>query len=186
MLTHCGTQKIETIRLHLRQFEYSDAGEMLRHWISDPKIQSMLSEPVYKTKEEVGGLLDKYISSYAKQDYYRWAIIEKESNLCIGQVAIFLVDSKNHFGEIEYCIGRDFHRRGFASEAVKAIIDYGFKNINFHKIQVCHKEMNEASKGVIQKCGFIYEGTLRDYFYMDDKYVSRLYYSILRKEWETK
>ena len=145
MVTHCGTQKIETDRLELRQFQYSDDEDML--------------------------------------EYYRWAVIEKKSQICIGQIAFFLVNTQNHFGEIEYCIGSKFQRNGYMTEAVKAIIDYGFNDMNLHKVQVCHKENNEASKGVIQKCKFKYEGALRDFFYMNGKYVSRLYYSILREEW---
>ena len=185
MLEHCGTIEIKTERLLLRQFKRTDAEDMLKHWISDPNIQSMLSEPIYATKEEVRELLDKYITSYQNDDYYRWAIVEKESLACIGQIAIFLVNEKNHWCEIEYGIGSQFHRRGFASEATKAIINFAFAKVNVHKIQVCHKENNVASKGVIQKCGFTYEGTLRDYFFMDGKYVNRCYYSMLKSEWET-
>jgi ribosomal-protein-alanine N-acetyltransferase len=184
MLTHCGTKEIETSRLYLRQFKYSDGDDMLKHWISDPKVQSMLSEPIYSTKEEVRGLLEQYIAAYQNDDYYRWGIVEKESLACIGQIAIFLVNEKNHWCEIEYCIGSQFHRKGFASEAAKAIIDFAFEQVNFHKMQVCHKENNMASKGVILKCGFICEGTLRDYFYMDGNYVSRCFYSMLKPEWE--
>ena len=185
MLTHCGTKEIGTDRLYLRPFNYGDGDDMLEYWIGDPKIQSMISEPVYSTKEEVIGLLDKYITSYQNGDYYRWAVTEKESLACIGQIAIYLVNEKNHWGELEYCIGSRFHRKGFATEAVKAVINFGFESVNFHKIQVCHKEHNIASKGVIQKCGFKYEGTLRDYFYMDGGYVSRCVYSMLRTEWES-
>ena len=184
MLTHCGTKDIETDRLYLRRFKYSDDDDMLKYWIADPKIQSMLSEPIYSTKEEVKELLDKYIISYQNNDYYRWAIVEKESLACIGQIAIFLANEKNHWCEIEYCIGSQFHRKGFVTEATKAIMSFAFDKVNFHKIQVCHKEHNVASKGVILKCGFVYEGTLRDYFYMDGKYVSRCHYSMLKSEWE--
>jgi ribosomal-protein-alanine N-acetyltransferase len=155
---------------------------MLRYWVSDAAIQSMYSEPVYSTKQEVKGLLDKYIDAYKKDDYYRWAIIFRDTNECIGQIAYFLVDSKNHFAEIEYCIGSNFQQKGIATEATKAIIKYGFEKINLHKVQVCHKSINIPSKKVIEKCGFVYEGTLRDFFYMDDRYVDRLYYSILRDE----
>ena len=75
MLTHVGTSTIETERLLLRRFLYTDDDAMLKYWISDEKIQSMYSEPVYTTKEAVKGLLNKYITSYQKEDYYRWAII---------------------------------------------------------------------------------------------------------------
>lgn len=183
MLTHIGTTTLETERLLLRRFEYTDAETMLKYWISDEKIQSMYSEPVYKTKEAVKELLDKYICSYEKEDYYRWAIVFKDTGECIGQIAYFLIDTKNHFAEIEYCIGSAFQRRGYATEATKAVIRYGFEKMHLHKVQICTKEINVASKRVIEKCGFIYEGTLRDYFYMDGEYVGRQYYSMLESEY---
>lgn len=184
MLTHISTQAIETERLVLRRFEYSDSTSMLRNWIADEKIQSLYSEPTYETEEAVTELLTKYITSYEKEDYYRWAIIDKGANECMGQIAYFLVDSKNHFAEIEYCIGSAFQCRGYATEATKAVIKYGFEKMNLHKVQICTKTINIPSKRVIEKCGFTYEGTLRDYFYMNGEYVGRLYFSILRSEYE--
>ena len=184
MLTHVGTNTITTERLILRQFEYKDDESMLKNWVADEKIQSLYSEPVYSTKEAVRELLNKYIGSYDKSDYYRWAVVERKSGECIGQIAFFLVDSKNHFAEIEYCIGSKFQCNGYATEATKAIIAYGFNTINFHKIQICTKTINAPSKRVIEKCGFTYEGTLRDFFYMNGEYVGRLYYSMLKSEFE--
>ncbi len=184
MLTHNGTKTIETERLILRRFEYTDDTAMLKYWIADEKIQSLYSEPVYSTKEEVKELLDIYIGSYKKPDYYRWAIIEKDCGECIGQIAYFLVDNKNHFAEIEYCIGSEFQCRGYATEATKAIISFGFDEINLHKVQICTKTINQPSKRVIEKCGLTYEGTLRDYFFMNGEYVGRHYFSILRSEYE--
>lgn len=65
------------------------------------------------------------------------------------------------------------------------MIAYGFNNINLHKVQICTKTINKASKRVIEKCGFAYEGTLRDFFYMNGDYVGRLYFSMLRSEYES-
>ena len=185
VLTHYGTITIDTQRIHLRRFCYSDSDDMLKNWVSDPEIQSLLSEPVYSTKQEVAELLKKYIESYDKPDYYRWAIVLKETNECIGQIAFFLIDNKNHFGEIEYCIGKEFQRKGLATECTEALIDFGFEKIQLNKIQICHKANNTPSKRVIEKCGFKYEGTLRDFFYMDGKYIDRLYSSILREEYKS-
>lgn len=179
-----GTQVIETEGLIMRRFKYSDDDAMLKYWVADEKIQSLYSEPTYNTKDEVRGLLDKYISSYENSDYYRWAIIDKVTKECIGQIAYFLVDSKNHFAEIEYCIGSAFQCKGLATEATKAVIKYGFERMNLHKVQICTKTINKPSQRVIEKCGFIYEGTLRDYFFMDNQYVGRMYYSLLRSEFK--
>ena len=175
MLTHVGTQTIETERLILRKFEYTDCDAVFKNWASDEKVQIMYSEPTYRTLEEVNGLLDKYIGNY-----------EREDGECIGQIAYFLVDSKNHFAEIEYCIGADFQCKGYCTEAAKAVIAFGFDKINLHKVQICTKTINTPSKKVIEKCGFTYEGTLRDYFFMSGKYVGRLYFSILREEYESR
>ncbi|WP_099203652.1 GNAT family N-acetyltransferase [Miniphocaeibacter massiliensis] len=183
MLNHCGTKRIELDRLILRKFEHKDNQDMLDYWISDEKIQNMYAEPVYSSREEVKELLDKYNTSYKNNNYYRWAVIEKQSNICIGQISIYYVDSENHYCEIEYCIGSKFQGNGYCTEVVKTILKYSFENINLNRVQVSHKENNIASKKVIEKCGFVYEGTLRDYFYDNGKYIDRLYYSILKNEW---
>lgn len=183
MVSHCGTQTIETDRLVLRKFKYEDNQNMLKYWISDPNIQFLYFEPIYSNYDEVKKLLDEYISSYEDNDYYRWAIEEKDSSCCIGQIAFFLMDVDNHFAEIEYCVGSDFQRNGYVTEATKAILDFGFNKVDLHKIQICHAEDNLVSKAIIDKCNFKYEGTLRDYFFVDGKYLDRSFYSILKKEY---
>ena len=182
MLTHVGTRPIKTERLLLRPFPPSDAASVLANWASDEAVQSLYAEPTYTTFEAVNGLLEKYIGGYERPDYYRWAVVEPSSGQCIGQIAYFLVDGKNHFGEIEYCIGRAFQNRGYATEVTRAVVAFGFEQMNLHKVQISVKEINPASRRVIEKCGFTYEGTLRDYFYESGRYVSRLYYSMLRSE----
>lgn len=184
MLNHLGTQLIETKDLILRRFEFSDCEAMLKNWIADEKVQAMYFEPAYKTKEAVDELLSKYINAYESSDCYRWAIVLKKSGECIGQIAYFLVDSKNNFAEIEYCIGAAFQNNGFATQAAKAVIKYGFEKIKLHKVQICHTSKNPRSKRVIEKCALKLDGVLRDYFFVNGDYQDRLYYSILANEYE--
>ena len=165
-------------------FSMDDADSMMRNWVSDDNIQGMYGEPSYKTKEAVEALINKFIKRCQGGYSYRWAIVEKTSGECIGQVAYFLVDSHGAFGEIEYCIGSVFQGKGYATEATKAVIDCGFRRIGFNKVQICVRPANTPSKSVIEKCGFTYEGALRDYFMINDKYEDRLYYSILKDEWK--
>ena len=178
----CGTQEIETPRLRLRPFCLEDAESVWRNWAGDETVQDMYGEPVYKTPEEAKKLLERYINGYCTGYTFRWGIFEKASGECIGQVAYFLVDKNNSWGEIEYCIGAAYQGNGYATEATKAVIEYGFREIGFHKVQICVRPSNSSSKRVIEKCGFEYEGTLRDYFFRNGAYEGRMYYSLLATE----
>ncbi len=189
MLTHKGTQTIETERLVLRKFEYADTTSMIKNWVADEVVQTYYCEPVYKTESEVKELLERYIGAYENTNTYRWTITLKETGESIGQIAYFLVDEKNHFAEMEYCVGAAFQGTGLATEAARAVVAFGFTEMNLHKVQICHMPHNPASRRVIEKCGLKFEGTSRDHFYSnglytDAMYVDRMYYSILRHEFE--
>ena len=184
MVTHVGTQMIETERLILRRFEYSDIDSMLRNWIADEETQGGYGEPYYPTPEAVRDLFDtKYIISYVKNDYYRWAVIEKETLECIGQIAFFRMDTANRHGEIEYVIGPAFQGEGYATEMTKAVIAFGFDQIHLHRIEIDCRTENKASQRVIEKCGLKYEGVFRDFFWRRDHYEGRQVFSILEREW---
>lgn len=183
MLKSSFTTEVNTERLLLRRFAPTDADSVFRNWAADPDVQLNYGEPVYDTPQKVSELINSYVSKYDDPYFYRWAVIEKDTGECIGQIAYFLVDPKNEFAEIEYCIGASFQGKGYATEACKEIIRYGFDVIGLHKVQICCRTTNQKSRSVIEKCGLVYEGTLRDYFKMSDgTFEGRMYYSILRKE----
>lgn len=184
MLTHTGMQTINTDRLLLRPFSFADAPSVHHNWAGDKQVQNDYGEPVYDTLEAARELLERYINSYDKPETYRWGIfLKNEPDNCIGQAAFFIVDSKNEFCEIEYCIGRAYQNKGYTTEAVKAITAYGFDTVGFNRIQVSCRHVNIPSKRVIEKCGFTYEGTLRQYFNHLGEFHDRLYFSILRSEY---
>ena len=85
------------------------------------------------------------------------------------------------YGEPSYKTHEEM--RGLLEKYISSyVIRYGFEKINFNKVQICVRPSNLPSKKVIDKCGFTYEGTLREYFFRNGKYEDRMYHSILRKE----
>ena len=103
-MRHSGTQMITTTRLLLRPFEQNDCGDMLAGWIGNPEVQAEYGEPVYTTPEQVKQLLTHWIARYTRPDFYRWAIIERQSGKNIGQIAFCKVYEDCRTAEIEYCI----------------------------------------------------------------------------------
>ncbi len=148
---HCGTRTIDTPRLLLRRFEAGDLRNMLENWASDPAVQIEYGEPVYSTVQEAEGLLNKYISGYSSDSFYRWAVIEKESGRNIGQIAFCRVYEELRTAEIEYCIGTVFQGRGYAGEALSAVIGHIFTNTDFQRLEAYHRAENTRSGRVLEK-----------------------------------
>lgn len=150
-MKHCGTQIIETKRLRLRPFVLSDAADLLELWIADPNVQSEYGEPTYETMEAVEGLLNKWIAGYESPAFYRWAMIEGESGRCVGQIAFCRVYEDCRAAEIEYCVGSSRWGRGYAGEALAAVIDHIFAHTDFAWLEAYHRAENEKSGRVLQK-----------------------------------
>lgn len=150
-MNHCGTQKIETKRLILRQFVMEDARDMLELWIADPNVQSEYGEPTYETMEEITELLKKWIAGYENPAFYRWAMVEQESNRCIGQIAFCRVYEDCRAAEIEYCVSAHFWGKGYAGEALQTVIDYTFANTDFAWLEAYHRAENAKSGRVLEK-----------------------------------
>ncbi|MFX1281579.1 MAG: GNAT family N-acetyltransferase [Promethearchaeota archaeon] len=84
-----------------------------------------------------------------------------------------------------YIIGEcDYWGKGFATEAAKLVVEYGFNELNLHKINAIVFAPNISSVRVVEKNGFKLELTLTNEMYVDGKYVDALRYSLLKKEWE--
>ena len=148
---HCDTQMIETKLLLLRPFQMTDAVDLLELWIADPAVQSEYGEPVYETPDTVESLLNKWIAGYESPAFYRWAMIERESGRCVGQIAFCRVYEDCKAAEIEYCVGSSRWGRGYAGEALQAVIDHIFANTDFAWLEAYHREENEKSCRVLQK-----------------------------------
>lgn len=98
--------------------------------------------------------------------------------------AIGLINKGDGLGEIGYWIGVPFWGRGYASEAARAVVRFGFEERNLHRIFAQHFTRNPASGKVLQNAGMMYEGTLRGHLKKWDEYVDVACYGILRSEWK--
>ena len=184
MLEHCGTIDIKTERLLLRQFKLTDAEDMLKYWISYAETQARYLDQVYTSQEDVEQLLSTWIENYTSESFYKWAIVELESNCCVGQVSLWF--NEDEYCIPTYCIGDKFQRRGYMTEAFKAVLEFAFTKLGAEKIDIATRSVNAGSQKVITNCGFRHIETDKNALYENGVQVDRYFYVLTRKEWFAK
>jgi len=158
---------------------------MYENWIGDQEIQSGYGEPVYDDVGLIRDLLDKWLVAYRSDEFYRWAIVLKENQANIGQIAFCHVDLEHNFADLEYCLGRSYQGKGYAGEALAAVISFTFEQTGLNRLQAFHRGRNVSSARLLQQSALLYEGTLKQSFYYSDtgEYDDRVYYGITRADY---
>ena len=184
MLTHKGTQTIETPRLLLRKACREDAEPMFRNWASDPEVTKYLTWPTYENVETADGILDDWIAEYEKGSFYQWMIVLKELGEPIGSISVVRQNETVEEAEIGYCIGSNWWHRGIMTEALAAVIDYLFAEVGMNRVSARHDPNNPHSGAVMRKCGMKYEGTHRACDRNNQGICDTAQYAVLRSEWK--
>lgn len=182
MLTHKGTKRIETERLVLRRFTMEDAQAMYDNWASDDDVTRYLTWPTHTDIGVSRWVLNDWVGSYEKDDYYQWAIVLKELGQPIGSIAV--VDHRDDVGKasIGYCMGKRWWHRGIMPEALRAVIGFLMDEVGFQRVEAVHAPENPNSGAVMRKAGMTYEGTLRRNGRNNQGICDECYYGILAEE----
>lgn len=184
MLTHKGTQTIETSRLILRRGRMEDAEPMFRNWASDAEVTKYLTWPAHGSIEVTRKVLAGWLAEYEKDDYYQWMIELKEIGEPIGSISAVRQNQSIGSAEIGYCIGRPWWHKGIMSEALRAVIDLLFREVGMNRIEARHDPNNPHSGRVMRKCGMKYEGTTHASDRNNQGVCDADHYAILRSDWE--
>ena len=171
--------KMETKRLTLRELTMEDF-DALYEILSDP--QTMQHYPAPFDKEETQRWIMRNMERYAELGFGLWAVILKETGELIGDCGITMQNIHGQrLPEIGYHIRRNLWRRGYASEAAQACMDFIFTRTSFNSVYSYMKYTNEASYGVALKNGMTF---IEEY---DDPINTRTrVYAITREEWHVK
>ena len=119
-------------------------------------------------------------------DMHRYAIVLHEQDVLIGSVSIHNINHLNRNAFIGIFIGEEECRgKGYGTEAVRLILNYGFMTLNLHNIMLTVHADNSAAIACYKKVGFREEGRLREWVYKDGIYVDKIYMGILAHEFES-
>ena len=181
-MKHCGTLPLETDRLILRRFAVDDAEAMYRNWCSDAEVTKFLTWPPHKSVEVSRRVLSGWVESYARENYYQWAVVPKALGEPIGSIAAVGMNEDTEMVHIGYCIGRAWWHQGYTTEALRALIGFFFDTVGVNRIEAQHDPRNPHSGMVMQRCGLKYEGTLRQAVRSNQGVCDACWYALLRED----
>lgn len=148
---------LETKRLYLREFEVID-GVYLFELNNDPDVIKYTGNSAFKSIEEAKNFVENY-DDYEKNGYGRWAVCLKSTNEFLGWCGLKYDPKKN-----EVDLGFRFFQQkwgnGYATEAAKACVNYGFSVLKINKIVGRAYIENKASIAVLEKCNLIFKNNI--------------------------
>jgi RimJ/RimL family protein N-acetyltransferase len=169
---------IETERLSLRSFREDDVSAFF-DLSQDLDVMRFVGDRRVPTLQEVWRWIAGWIGHWAMRSYGQWAIEERSSGRLIGRAGI--VNPAEWPGpEVGYLLGRPWWGRGYATEAARAAMDWGFEQIGFDELISLIDPQNAASIKVATRLG---EGHRGEVDLLDHRV---LIYGISRADWRAK
>ncbi|WP_211748362.1 GNAT family N-acetyltransferase [Paenibacillus sp. Marseille-Q4541] len=182
----CGGHlpELHTERLWLRKLRDQDSQQIFKIW-SDPLVTKFMNIESMHSEEDAREMIELLHKCSLTEEGFRWAIIEKSSGNVIGSCGF------NHWqlegayrGEIGYELASSHWRKGLMTEAVNAMLDYGFTVMELNRIEALVDPRNSASAQLLASLSFTCEGILRQLQYTSTGYKDMQMHSLLFEEWK--
>jgi len=157
--------------------------EQYTKWMNDFNTTDYLGRSHnIMTLEKEKEFLEKHIGDEAT-----FNIVTLDNDKLIGTISLENLDHINRRGTLGIFIGDEIEReKGYGTEAIRLILDYGFNYLNLNNINLDVMEFNERAKACYKKCGFVETGRRRKSEFLDGKYYDRIRMDILKDEFTGK
>ncbi|HJB26383.1 MAG TPA: GNAT family N-acetyltransferase [Firmicutes bacterium] len=148
---------IETPRLILRHFTHRDAQQVFDRWMSDEVVASTVNWEAHKNVQVTKRVIHAWEQMYRQGEFYNWALVLKGTDCIIGSIDFHDISKLGRTADIGYCVARSYWGQGFATEALKAVLQYGFEVLHFERVSAEYLWENPASGRVMEKAGMRFE-----------------------------
>ena len=172
---------LETERLLLRSIDLSDVDDLFKI-LNDPDVAEYDYFYPVETKEKTFSFIERYQRELEGNEEITWGIILKENQKLIGTCCLGNFDKGAKRAEIGYALSKAQWGKGYATEAAKKILTYGFKNIKLNRIEATITPGNDSSVRVLEKLGFQREGLVRQRDLIKGKVVDGIIMGLLKSE----
>jgi len=172
---------IDTERLRIRPYAESDIAELIPLIGTREVAETTLRIAHPYTEQDAKAFLE-----IAKEPGKLWlAITLRADGRQIGGIGL-RIDEQHQHAELGYWLGLPYWGLGYATEAARAMLRYGFRELGLHRIFASHFKHNPASGNILKKLGMRYEGCQREHLLKWGHFVDSELYGLLRQEWETR
>lgn len=175
--------QLETTRLTLREFRADDWPDV-NVYTSDPLVVQYMSfgpTTIDQTREH----LQWCIAAAQEQPrrIYELAVILKDQQRLIGGCTLALDPADRRQAAFSYLLNREYWGQGYVTEAMQAMLTFGFTELRLHRIADTCDTRNLASARVMEKLGMRREGHVRETIWQDGRWYDEYLYAILAHEW---
>jgi ribosomal-protein-alanine N-acetyltransferase len=162
---------LETDRGYLREVRISDVNEHYYNWLNDWEVIQFLESRFFPNSTES---LQKYVESkIGDRDNLFLAIVLRSDNRHIGNIKLGPINWIHRTGDIGVLIGqKDCWGKGYATEAIKLLVDHAFRILNLKKVTASAYDVNRGSIKAFENAGFEIEGVRKEQCYFEGRYVN--------------
>jgi ribosomal-protein-alanine N-acetyltransferase len=176
---------LTTPRLILREFVVADAPALFRIR-GDIRVTRLNSGQPMKSMDEARDLISKALKAFEDKRRIDWGIVLKgEPNAgVIGRVGYNYWLQQDRRASIGYDLAFRYWGNGIMTEAVRAIVAFGFEQMNLHRVEADAAAENFGSIRVLEKVGFKREGLQEDQYFEWDEFHNLVLFALLRRDYE--
>ena len=174
---------LETPRLILRTLTPDDVPD-LRRWLARDEVYTYWGRPASKGEREPETMFvdpRPWVKRKPSPDF-KWGMVSKDTNTVIGDISVFDIEN-SRMGSVGYRLDPDLWGQGYTSEALAAAVDFIFTHTELDRLHATADVRNVASNRVLEKCGFVHEGTIR-HGKMVSTYCDYHIWGMLREDYE--
>lgn len=182
-MTGGAQPELVTERLVLRPFRASDADRVTELAGVREIALNTLNVPHPYERRHAEEWIASHHGQYERRESVTYAVTLREDGLLVGAVGL-IVDAANEVAELGYWVGKPYWGQGYASEAARALMGWGFAHLGLHRVHASHFPRNPASGAVLRRLGMRHEGRLREHVKKWGEHLDLERYGILRREFE--
>lgn len=171
-------------RLLLRRFTINDLPAFLAYR-NDPDVARYQSWDS-TTTEQAQAYIDYHqqVEPY-ETGWFNFAIEERATHRLIGDIGLNIFEHDSQQGEVGYTLASQAQGKGYATEALRTVLNYAFGELKLHRITASCDVANQGSIKLLERLRFRREGHFVESYFDQGQWTSEYHYAILRREWQT-